>query len=136
ATGQQGPHGATSLEANVNDHKGQEVHNENNQAESADAFPRALHNARILFCAAGTLAGTGVTAFSHFESNGRGIEYESPTLTLEGSDFGSSPTVSIGVAGGSYQPLQIISANSNKIVAALNSIQPGTYTVMVTIGSG
>jgi hypothetical protein len=67
-----------------------------------------------------------------------GIGSSSPTLTVNGQNFGSSPTVFFGAPGGVFQQLTVRNSTSSTIAAALplNTVNPGTYLALVQSRKG
>jgi hypothetical protein len=65
-----------------------------------------------------------------------GMDDLSPTLTLNGQNFGSSPTVFFGTPGGIFHRLSVLNSNSSMIAAGLNTVTPGTYLVVVQRHNG
>ena len=58
-----------------------------------------------------------------------GLETASPTISIDGTHFSAAVHVSMGAAGGLFQPLNVLSVTSDQIVAQLNTAQPGTYVL-------
>ena len=58
------------------------------------------------------------------------------TILIEGSNFGSSPVVSMGTAGGGTTGLVVVSATDTAIVANLATTNQGTYVLQVSRGNG
>ncbi len=58
-----------------------------------------------------------------------------PTVTIDGTNFGTAPQVFLGTAGGSFQPLPVLYAGNTQIVAALSTTSPGTYVLWVRRGA-
>lgn len=63
-------------------------------------------------------------------------DYDTSTLTIEGSNLDNHTEVLLGAGGGALVPLPIMAINANAIVAQLPAIVPGTYTLAVTTGAG
>jgi hypothetical protein len=65
-----------------------------------------------------------------------GMDSPSPTLTIDGQNFGTSPLVFFGAPGGGFQRLSVLHSTSSMIAAGLNTVSPGTYYVVVQSGKG
>src|SRR5213593_1195480 len=65
-----------------------------------------------------------------------GLDTLNPTLAIEGANFGAAPKVYMGVSGGSWVQLTVLSASHNFISAQLTGAtsSPGTYMLMVSRG--
>src|SRR5438094_1515069 len=65
-----------------------------------------------------------------------GLDTLNPTLAIEGANFGAAPKVYMGVSGGSWVQLTVLSASHNFISAQLTGAtsSPGTYMLMVARG--
>src|SRR5215467_11486350 len=65
-----------------------------------------------------------------------GLDTSNPTLVIEGVNFGSNPSVFMGMSGGALVPLFVVSAASNYISAQLTTATsaPGTYLLVVSRG--
>src|SRR5688500_7824597 len=65
-----------------------------------------------------------------------GLNTPTPTVTIEGHNLDIQSTVSIGSPGGQFIPLQINAITATSIVAALPTSSPGTYSILVSSGTG
>jgi hypothetical protein len=65
-----------------------------------------------------------------------GLDNPPATLTLEGRNFGTSPRVFFGAAGGVFQRLSVLHSTATMIMAGLTTVSPGTYVVLVEKGHG
>ena len=65
-----------------------------------------------------------------------GVDTPSPTLAIEGANFGAAPSVYMGISGGTLAQLTVVSASNNFISAELTSATsaPGTYLLVVSRG--
>jgi hypothetical protein len=82
-------------------------------------------------CAFGQLAGNPAIIS---RASVAGIDTPAVTMTIEGQNFGTSPKVYFGAAGGVFQQLSILQSTATLIVAALNPVDAGTYMVIVQTG--
>lgn len=58
------------------------------------------------------------------------------TLLIEGENFGDAPVVTLAVPGGSLEPLEVLVATPQSILAELPAITAATYLLVVANGSG
>jgi len=65
-----------------------------------------------------------------------GLDTSGPTLSIEGANFSSTPTVYMGISGGTLTQLTVLYASNNFISAQLNGVTatPGTYLLVVSRG--
>jgi hypothetical protein len=63
-----------------------------------------------------------------------GLDTPTPTITIDGLNFGASPRVYLGTIGGALQELLVITASNNQIVAALNTVDSASYVLVVSRG--
>src|SRR5213593_2958916 len=65
-----------------------------------------------------------------------GLDTLNPTLAIEGANFGAAPEVYMGVSGGAWAHLTVLSASPNFISAQLTGAtsSPGTYLLVVSRG--
>ena len=58
------------------------------------------------------------------------------TVLIEGDNFGLSPSVEMGAAGGGLVEIEVVSATDTAIVANLPTTDPGSYFLHVSRGRG
>jgi hypothetical protein len=61
-------------------------------------------------------------------------DLDAGTLSIEGSNFGSSPQVFLGAAGGAFTEQPVVSSTDSTIEALLTTSDPGTYVLVVRSG--
>ena len=64
-----------------------------------------------------------------------GLDTPTPTVTIDGTNFGDAPRVYLGTLGGTLDELEVIAASRSQITAALNTTLAGSYVLAVSRGS-
>jgi hypothetical protein len=65
-----------------------------------------------------------------------GLDTLTPTVTIDGANFGSNPRVYLGTVGGLLKELAVMFSSSTRILAALNTVAPASYVLAVSRGNG
>ncbi|HEX6162892.1 MAG TPA: hypothetical protein VFZ31_05990, partial [Vicinamibacterales bacterium] len=63
-----------------------------------------------------------------------GLDTPTPTVTIDGANFGVAPRVYLGTLGGALEELPVLSVSGSQIVAVLNTTAPGSYVLAVSRG--
>ena len=63
-----------------------------------------------------------------------GLETSTPTVTIDGANFGTGAEVALGATGGLFHPLTVLFADNTQITAVVYTTEPGTYVLWVSRG--